>query len=94
VNALRLYEAMHGAIVRQVHGTSTHVCLLSDARVGDRIRLIHHPSPSATGGCPSALRKQTIAVGCVTERLDEHYAVVTFPAGTRTAEGHRLEPFP
>lgn len=84
------HAAMRGSVVMKIDPTTAHVCLGSgEVAVNDRVRLYRNVcTPSARR---SVCKKEPIADGVVTELLDEHYSVVTFPAGTTFAEGDTVE---
>ena len=50
------------------------------------VSLVCEPS-----GRRNVCKKAAVADGKVTEILDEHYSVVTFPAGTTFEEGNTIE---
>jgi hypothetical protein len=94
------HRLMRGSVVMKVGDTDAHVCLLSgEAKVGDRVQLFRHScrqssTSDAVAGQPrkrTVCRRETVAVGEVSQRIDEHYAVVSFPAGTQFQEGNTVE---
>ena len=87
---------MRGSIVMKIDPTKAHVCLgVGEVAVNDRVRLYRNVcTPIAAGSGrahPSTCTKETVAEGTVTELLDEHYSVVTFPAGIVFQEGDTVE---
>lgn len=95
------HRLMRGSVVMKVGDTDAHVCLLAgEAKVGDRVQLFRHRCRQSTddynvvGGQPrkrTVCLRETVAVGEVTQRIDDHYAVVNFPAGTQLQEGNTVE---
>lgn len=95
------HSLMRGSVVMKTGETDAHVCLLDgEAKVGDRVQLFRHTcrqsnfNTDIVGGQPrkrTVCRRETVAVGRVTERIDDHYAVVSFPAGTQYQEGNTVE---
>lgn len=85
------HEAMRGSVVMKVSDTEAHVCIFQQkAEVGSRVQLYRHVCVTKYGKryhCD----KTRVAIGTVTERLGEHYAVVTFPQGTSYDEGYTVE---
>lgn len=84
------HGVMRGSVIMKIDPTTAHVCLGSgEVAVNDRVRLYRNVcTPS---GRRAVCKKEAIADGTVTELLDEHYSVVTFPAGTTFAEGDTVE---
>jgi hypothetical protein len=86
------HEAMRGSVVMKVSGTEAHVCLLAgDARIGSRVQLYRHTCVTKYARSYQC-EKQPVAVGTVSERMGDHYALVTFPQGTAFEEGYTVEP--
>ena len=84
------HAVMRGSVVMKIDPTTAHVCLgKGEVAVNDRVRLYRNVcTPS---GRRSVCKKEAVADGTVTELLDEHYSVVTFPAGTTFEEGNTVE---
>jgi hypothetical protein len=83
---------MRGSVVMKIDPTTAHVCLGNgEVAVNDRVRLYKNVCEAAVGRKPSSCKKTAIADGTVKELLDEHYSVVTFPAGTSLGEGNTIE---
>ena len=91
------HAAMRGSVVMKIDPTKAHVGLGSgEVAVNDRVRLYRNAcTPNAAGSGSGAhhpvCTKETVAEGIVTETLDDHYSVVTFPAGTVFQEGDTVE---
>jgi hypothetical protein len=85
------HATMRGTVVMKVDGVDAHVCLEKDEiAVSDSVRLYRDVctlTPKRLKSC----WKQTLATGKVKQLLDDHYSVVTFPAGTNFAEGDKVE---
>lgn len=84
------HAVMRGSVIMKIDPTTAHVCLgTGEVAVNDRVRLYRNVcTPSARR---SVCKKEPIADGTVAELLDEHYSVVTFPAGTTFEEGNTIE---
>jgi hypothetical protein len=88
------HEAMKGTVVMKVNDTQAHVCVFDQpATVGSHVQLYRHTCVSPYGK-KYQCDKQPVAVGTVTEQIGDHYALVTFPAGTNYEEGFTVEPIP
>lgn len=88
------HKAMNGSVVMKVSETEAHVCLLDgDARVGSQVQLYRHKCVTQYGKRYDC-GKQLVAVGTISERIGDHYALVTFPQGTTYEEGYTVEPIP
>jgi hypothetical protein len=86
------HEAMRGSVVMKVSDTEAHVCLFDQqAPVGSQVQLYRHTCVTKYGKRYEC-DKQKVAVGTVTEQIGDHYALVTFPAGTNYDEGFTVEP--
>jgi hypothetical protein len=86
------HEAMRGSVVMKMSDTEAHVCTFNQsAPVGSRVQLYRHMCVTKYGK-KYHCDKQPVAIGTVTEQLGEHYALVTFPAGTNYEEGFTVEP--
>jgi len=84
------HTVMRGSVVMKIDPTTAHVCLGSgEVAVNDRVRL--YKNVCTPSGRRSVCKKEPIADGTVTELLDEHYSVVTLPAGTTFEEGNTIE---
>jgi hypothetical protein len=82
---------MRSSVVMKIDSTTAHVCLgNNEVAVSDRIRLYKNECRQVDRR-PQLCTKITIAEGTVTQLLDEHYSVVTFPAGTAFEEGYTVE---
>jgi hypothetical protein len=83
---------MRGSVVMKIDPTTAHVCLGNgEVAVNDRVRLYKNVCEAARDRRPSICKKTAVADGTVKELLDEHYSVVTFPAGTSFDEGYTIE---
>ena len=95
------HATMRGSIVMKIDPTKAHVCLgTGEVAVNDRVRLYRNvcqpsvnrsPGPTSPGARTSVCTKETVADGTITELIDEHYSVATFPAGTVFEEGNTVE---
>jgi len=86
------HATMRGSVVMKLDPTTAHVCLGNrEVAVNDRVRLYKDACEKRSDGRASVCKKTTIADGLVTELIDEHYSVVTFPAGTPFEEGNTIE---
>ena len=86
------HATMRGSVVMKIDPTKAHVCLgTGEVAVNDHVRLYRNVCKQSAGGRATVCTKETIADGTVTELLDEHYSVVTFPAGTTFEEGNTIE---
>ena len=84
------HAAMRGSVVMKIDATTAHVCLgEGEVAVNDSVRLYKNVCKS--GGKRPVCHKEAVADGKVTELLDDHYSVVTFPAGTTFEEGFTVE---
>jgi len=84
------HAAMRGHVVMKVDPTTAHVCLgKGEVAVNDPVRL--YKNICEASGKRAACRKEAVGDGKVTELLDDHYSVVTFPAGTPFEEGFTVE---
>jgi hypothetical protein len=82
---------MRGSVVMKIDPTSAHVCLgTGEVAVNDRVRLYRNVC-KPSGNWKKDCTRETVAEGTVTALLDEHYSVVTFPAGTVFEEGNTIE---
>ena len=85
------HTVMRGSVVMKIDPTTAHVCLGNgEIKVDDRVRLFSNVCTPADRR-PPICKKEALAEGTVTQVLDEHYSVVTFPAGTSFAEGNTIE---
>lgn len=74
----------------KIDPTTAHVCLGNgEVAVNDRVRL--YKNVCEPSGRRSICKKMLVTDGTVTQLLDEHYSVVTFPAGTTFEEGNTIE---
>jgi len=81
---------MRGAVVMKIDPMTAHVCLGNgEVAVNDRVRLYRNVCEPS--GRRSVCKKTPLADGKVTDLLDEHYSVVTFPVGTTFEEGNTVE---
>jgi hypothetical protein len=84
------HPAMRGSVVMKIDPTTAHVCLgKGEVAVNDRVRL--YKNACEPSGTRTVCKKIAIADGTVTELLDEHYSIVTFPSGTTMEEGNTVE---
>ena len=85
------HAMMRGSVVMKISDQTAHVCMgAGEVAVGDHVRLYNNQCAPA-GSKRIACNKVYLAEGTVTEVLDSHYSVVTFPAGTAFAEGETVE---
>lgn len=85
------HTVMRGTVVMKVNPTEAHVCLAeNDVAVSDQVRL-YRKFCQTQPRRPDVCRTETIATGTVTKLLNNHYAVVTLPAGVSFGEGDRVE---
>jgi hypothetical protein len=85
---------MNGSIVMKVSDTEAHVCLFEqDVTVGTQVQMYRHTCVSQAGKRYECA-KQPVAVGKISEKMGGHYAMVTFPEGTKVEEGYTVEPMP
>ena len=85
------HAGMRGSVVMKIDATKAHVCLgRGEVAVNDRVRLYKNEC-TPRDRRPPECKKTPIAEGTVTELLDDHYSVVTFPAGTAFEEGGTIE---
>lgn len=86
------HEAMRGSVVMKVSDTEAHVCLFEQpARIGSQVQLYRHTCVTKYGK-QYHCDKQPVALGTITQRIGDHYALVTFPKGTNYEEGFTVEP--
>lgn len=86
------HAGMRGSVVMKINPTKAHVCLgRGEVAVNDRVRLYKNNCKTTSDGRRTICSKETIGDGTVTELLDDHYSVVTFPAGTPFDEGNTIE---
>jgi hypothetical protein len=84
------HATMRGSVVMKIDPTTAHVCLGNgEVAVNDRVRL--YKNVCEPSGRRSICKKMLVTDGTVTQLLDEHYSVVTFPAGTTFEEGNTIE---
>lgn len=84
------HATMRGSVVMKIDPTTAHVCLGNgEVAVNDRVRL--YKNICEPSGRRSVCKKEPVAEGTVTQLLDEHYSVVSFPAGTTFEEGNTVE---
>jgi hypothetical protein len=85
------HSAMRGSVVMKMSDQQAHVCLgEGEVAVGDHVRLYNNQC-SSNGSKRVTCDKVYVAEGTVTEVLNSHYSVVSFPAGTQFAEGETVE---
>jgi len=85
------HATMRGSVVMKIDQTKAHVCLgRGEVAVNDRVRLYKNECVQRDRR-PSQCTKTPLAEGTVTELLDDHYSIVTFPAGTAFEEGSTVE---
>ena len=88
------HSLMRGSVVMKESDTSAHVCLgQNEVKVGDRLQLYKNVCTGRIGGkLDNRICKRVDGgFGEVTKILNEHYSVVSFPAGTSFGEGDTLE---
>lgn len=87
------HATMRGSVVMKIDPTKAHVCLgAGEVAVNDHVRLYRNVcKQGGAGGRATVCTKETVADGTVTELLDDHYSVVTFPPGTAFEEGNTIE---
>lgn len=86
------HAAMKGAVQMKVSDTVAHVCLgPGEVAVNERVEL--YRKVCNTSGKRTECKDTPVAEGVVTQLLNTHYSVVTFPAGTAFEEtGYHVEP--
>jgi len=81
---------MRGSVTMKIDPTTAHVCLGNgEVAVNDPVHLYRNVCTQADRR--PTCKKETIADGRVTELIDEHYSIVTFPSGTTFEEGNTVE---
>lgn len=86
------HAAMRGSVVMKIDPTIAHVCLGNgEVAVNDWVRLYKNVCESIAGCRVTRCKKEALVEGMVTQVLDEHYFVVTFPGGTTFEEGNTVE---
>ena len=84
------HAMMRGSVVMKIDATTAHVCLGNgEVALNDPVRL--YKNVCKASGKAEVCKKEAVADGKVTELLDEHYSVVTFPTGTTFEEGNTVE---
>ncbi len=85
------HAAMRGSVVMKINDQTAHVCMGNgEVALGDHVRLYNNQC--STGGSKRVTcEKVYLGDGTVTEVLDSHYSVVSFPVGTKFAEGETVE---
>jgi hypothetical protein len=89
------HEAMNGTVVMKVSETEAHVCIFGkDAPVGAQVQLFRHNCEMKGGATPNRYEctKQQVAIGKIATKMGGHYALVTFPQGTKIEDGYTVEP--
>jgi hypothetical protein len=83
---------MHGSVVLMRSDTEAQVCL-GDRRVaaGDEVDLVRYDCLPTPGVKLTHCKRLVRSRGVVRRTLDEHYALVDFPAGTQLAQGDAVE---
>lgn len=75
----------------KIDPTKAHVCLgRGEVAVNDRVRLYKNECEQRDRR-PRECKKIPVAEGTVTELIDDHYSIVTFPDGTTFEEGSTVE---
>ena len=86
------HSAMNGSVVMKVSDTEAHVCLFEkEAPIGARVQLYRHTCVTKYGKSYEC-GKQPVAIGTISHKMADHYAMVTFPKGTQYEEGYTVEP--
>lgn len=89
------HATMRGSVVMKIDPTTAHVCLGNgEVAVNDHVRLFRNickQGGAGSGASVSVCTKEKVADGTVTQLLDDHYSVVTFPTGTTFEEGNTIE---
>lgn len=86
------HTTMRGSVVMKIDSTTAHVCLgKGEVALNDRVRLFKNVCRPSVGAYRALCTKETVADGTITQLLDDHYSVVTFPAGTTFDEGSTIE---
>jgi hypothetical protein len=79
-----------GVVAMKIDDTTAHVCMNRDeVAVGDTVQLYRNVCTRRGGS--TRCEKKALATGTVTEILNDHYSVVTLPAGTEFKEGDFVE---
>ena len=88
-------SAIHrGVVAMKVSDTVAHVCLNKDeVRLGDSVKLYRNVCSTRvlSKHVLTKCEKRLLGTGSVTEILNEHYSVVSVPAGTDLKEGDFVE---
>ena len=86
------HSAMRGSVVMKMSDEQAHVCLgEGEVAIGDHVRLYNNLCAPDGGTKRVKCEKVYVAQGTVTEVLNSHYSVVSFPSGTQFAEGETVE---
>jgi hypothetical protein len=84
------HTAMRGSVAMKVTETEAHVCLgKGEVSVDDRVQLFRDVCDRS--GKRPVCHRQAVGEGVVTQLLNDHYSVVTFPTGTPFEEGYTVE---
>lgn len=89
------HTTMAGTVVMRIDETKAHVCLQAGSvAVGDQVALVRHVCENPAEGRSAAQRCSPTVVGqgTVESLLNEHYAVVRFPAELAYREGDTVHP--
>lgn len=93
--ACAAHTVMAGTVVMRIDETQAHVCLQAGSvAVGDHVALVRHVCENPAEGRTAAQRCAPTVVGdgTVESLLNEHYAVVRFPAALAVREGDTVQP--
>ncbi len=83
-----------GVVAMKISDTKAHVCVNNDeVQVGDNVKIYRSACSSlpAAKGRATTCKKELVGTGTVTETLNDHYSVVSVPAGTDLKEGDLVE---
>lgn len=97
------HSLMRGSVVMKMSDTSAHVCLgQNEVKVGDRLQLYKNVCKKSVVEVSkkNSENRKVESQSCervdggfgeVTKILNDHYSLVSFPAGTSFSEGDTLE---
>lgn len=88
------HSAMRGSVAMKTSETEGHVCLgKGEVDVGDKVSLYRNDCPNQGGKKVGGniCKKVKLGEGKVTEIINDHYSVATFPSGLQFDEGTVVE---
>ncbi len=87
-----------GVIAMPINDREAHVCVgKNEVEIGEKVSVIKNRCGPLTPGLRNRAGRQTpcsrekIGTGVITEKLNEHYAVVNFDKPIRTQKGDEVE---